>query len=54
MSNGRDRVCEMGATPGDVGFDGCQPAWKYTVPVYPGKRAITNPPIGGVRRTPVI
>lgn len=54
MSNGSDRVCEMGATPDDVGFDGCQLPWEYTAPVYPGKKAVANPPIGGVRRVPVI
>lgn len=49
MSEAKDRVCEMAAEAGDVGFAGCQPQTKYVVPVYPGKRAVVNPPIGGYR-----
>ena len=45
---GVDRVCEMGASPDDVGFDGCTLPWKYTVPVYPGVKAVVNPPFAGV------
>jgi len=48
------RVCDMAAVTGDVGFDGCEIQTKYVVPVYPGKRAVTNPPIGGLRSVPVI
>ena len=43
------RVCEMAAETGDVGFAGCDLQTKYVVPVYPGKRAVANPPIGGYR-----
>ena len=48
VMKGVDRVCEMGASPDDVGFDGCTLPWKYTVPVYPGVKAVVNPPFAGV------
>lgn len=48
------RVCEMGANNGDVGFKGCEPEGKYTVPVRSIARANPNPPIGGLRKNPII
>jgi len=36
------RICEMGANNGDVGFKGCEPQTKYTVPVRSIKRAVTT------------
>ena len=41
------RVCEMGANNGDVGFKGCDPQTKYTVPASSGKLANTAWPVGG-------
>jgi hypothetical protein len=43
------RVCEMGANTGNVGFEGCDPQTKYTVPVSSGKLADTAWPVGGKR-----
>lgn len=42
------RICEMGATNDDVGFSGCLPQTKYTVPVKSGPFAQPNP-VGGKR-----
>jgi len=41
------RICEMGANTGDVGFNGCDPQTKYTVPVRSHVRARNPAPIGG-------
>jgi hypothetical protein len=44
------RICEMAANTKDVGFKGCLPQTKYTVPVISGKRANPSPPIGGLAK----
>ena len=33
------RICEMGATNGDVGFSGCELQTKYKAPVRSGPKA---------------